>query len=43
MFIGRICIKIKSNDIIRFLIGRFDLIMDKIKSLIMLKNQFGSN
>jgi len=38
MLIGRICIKIKSNDIIKFLIGRFDLIMDKIKSLIMLKN-----
>jgi len=26
MIIGRICIKIKSKDIINFLIGQFDLI-----------------
>jgi hypothetical protein len=31
MIIGRICIKIKSNDIIKFLIGKFDLIMGQIK------------
>jgi hypothetical protein len=31
MIIGRICIKIKSNDIIKFLIGVFDLIMGQIK------------
>ena len=31
MIIGQIYIKIKSNDIIRFLIGQFDLIMDQIK------------
>jgi len=31
MSIGRICIKIKSNDIIKFLMGQFDLIMGKIK------------
>ena len=38
MIIGRICIKIKSNDIIKFLIGKFDLIMDPIKGLIKFKN-----
>jgi hypothetical protein len=27
MIIGWICIKIKSNNIIKFLIGQFDLIM----------------
>jgi hypothetical protein len=31
MIIGRICIKIKSNDIITFLIGQFDLIIGQIK------------
>jgi hypothetical protein len=33
-----ICIKIKSNDIIRFLIDQFNLIMSQIKSLIIFKN-----
>ena len=31
MIIGRICIKIKSNDTIRFLISQFDLIIGKLK------------
>jgi hypothetical protein len=31
MINGQICIKIKSNDIIKFLIGQFDLIMDQIE------------
>jgi len=31
MIIGWICIKIKPNDIIEFLIGQFDLIMGQIK------------
>jgi len=31
MIIGRIYIKLKSNDIIKFLIGQFDLIMDQIE------------
>jgi hypothetical protein len=31
MIIERICIKIKSNDIIKFLIDQFDLIMGQIK------------
>jgi hypothetical protein len=31
MIIGWICIKIKPKDIIRFLIGQFDLIMGQIK------------
>jgi hypothetical protein len=31
MIIGRICIKIKSNGIIKFLIGQFDLIIGQIK------------
>ena len=38
MIIGWICIKNKSSDLIRFLIGQFDLIMSQIKILIMLKN-----
>jgi hypothetical protein len=38
MIIGRMCIKIKSRDIIKFLIGQFDLIMGQIQSLIMLNN-----
>jgi len=33
-----ICIKIKSKDIIRFLIDQFNLIMSQIKSLIIFKN-----
>ena len=31
MIIGRICIKIKSNDIIKFLRDQFDLIMGQIE------------
>jgi hypothetical protein len=31
MIIGRICIKIKSDDIINFLIGQFDLIIGQIE------------
>jgi len=31
MIIRWICIKIKSSDIIKFLIGQFDLIMGQIK------------
>jgi len=31
MIIGRICIKIKSTNIIKFLIGQFDLIIGQIK------------
>jgi hypothetical protein len=31
MIIERICIKIKANDIIKFLIGQFDLILGQIK------------
>jgi len=31
MIIWRICIKIKFKDIIKFLIGQFDLIMSQIK------------
>ena len=38
MIIRRICIKIKFSDIIKFLIGQFDLIMGQIKNLIMFKN-----
>jgi hypothetical protein len=34
MIIGRICINIKYEDLIRLLIGQFDLIMDPIKGLI---------
>jgi hypothetical protein len=30
MIIGWICIKIESNDIIKFLIGQFDLITSQI-------------
>jgi hypothetical protein len=30
MIIGRICIKIQSKDIIKFLIDQFDLIMGQI-------------
>jgi hypothetical protein len=38
MIIGWICIKIKFMNIIKFLIGQFNLIMGQIKSLIMFKN-----
>jgi hypothetical protein len=38
MIIEWICTKIKFRDLIRFLIGQYDLIMDQIKSLIMFKN-----
>jgi len=31
MIIRRICIKIKSTNIIKFLIGQFDLIIGQIK------------
>jgi len=31
MIIGWICIKIKSNDIIKFLMGQFDSIMGQIE------------
>jgi hypothetical protein len=31
MIIGRICIEIKSKNIIKFLIGQFDLSIDQIK------------
>jgi len=31
MIIGRICIKIKFKDIIKFLIGQFDLIIGQIE------------
>jgi hypothetical protein len=41
MIIGRICIKLKSNDIIKFLIGQFDLIMGQIKFLLCLKINLG--
>ena len=37
MIIGRIYIKLKSNDIIKFLIGQFDLIMDQIEFLLCLR------
>jgi hypothetical protein len=38
MIIERIRIKIKSRDLIRFLIVQFDLITGQIKSLIIFKN-----
>jgi hypothetical protein len=38
MIIERICVKIKPKNIIRFLIGQFDLIMGQVKSLIIFKN-----
>jgi hypothetical protein len=31
MSIGRICLKFKLKDLIRFLVGKFDLIMGQIK------------
>ena len=37
MIIGQICINIKSKNIIKFLIGKFDLIMDQIKFLLCFK------
>jgi hypothetical protein len=38
MVIGWIYLKIKPGDIIRILIGQFDLIMGQIENLIMFKN-----
>jgi hypothetical protein len=38
IIIGQISIISKSKDIIRFLIGQFDLIMGQIKLLVMFKN-----
>lgn len=38
MVIEQIYIKIKPKDILRFVIGQFDLIMSQMKSLIMFKN-----
>jgi hypothetical protein len=35
------CIKIKPTDIIRFLIGQFDLIMSQIKVLLCLRINLG--
>jgi hypothetical protein len=43
MIIRWICIKIKPDDLIKVLIGQFNLIMDLIKSLFKLYNQFESN
>jgi len=43
MIIERIYIKIKLNDIIRFLISQFDLIIGQIKNLIIFKNYLRSN
>jgi hypothetical protein len=41
MIIGQIFIKIKSNDIIKFLIGQFDLIMGQIKFSLCLRINLG--
>jgi hypothetical protein len=41
MIIGRICINIKPKDIIKFLIGQFNLIMGQIKVLLCLKINLG--
>jgi hypothetical protein len=38
MIIGWLCIKIKSEDLVRFLIGQFDLIIGLIKGVIKFKN-----
>jgi hypothetical protein len=38
MVIGWIYLKINPGDIIRILIGQFDLIMGQIENLIMFKN-----
>jgi hypothetical protein len=38
MIIGWIYIKIKSKDLIRFLIDQFNLIISQIKILFMFKN-----
>jgi hypothetical protein len=43
MIIEYICIKIKYRDLIKFLIGQFDLIMSLIKGLIKFKNLSGPN
>ena len=42
MIIGRICIKIKFNDIIKFLIGQFNLIMGQIKFQLCLRINLGA-
>jgi len=41
MIIGRICIKIKSNNIIKSLIGQFDLIMGQIEFELGLRINLG--
>jgi len=41
MIIGRICIKIQSKDIIKILIGQFDLIMGQIDFYLCLRINFG--
>ena len=43
MIIGWIYIKIKFEDLIKLLIGQFDLVMGLIKYLIKFKIQFRSN
>jgi len=40
MIIGRVCIKIKSKNILKFLIGEFDLIMGQIKVWLCLRINF---
>jgi hypothetical protein len=40
--IGWICIRIKSKDIINFLISQFDLIMSQIKFSLYLRINMGS-
>jgi hypothetical protein len=42
MIIGRIFKNIKSKNIIKFLIGQFDLIMDQIKVWLCLRINLGS-
>ena len=41
MIIGWICTKIKSNDIIKFLMGQFDLILGQIKFSLCLRINLG--
>jgi hypothetical protein len=41
MLVGRIWITIKSKDIIKFLIGQFDLIMGQIKVQLCLRINLG--
>jgi hypothetical protein len=38
MIFGQIYITIKSRDIITFLVGQFDLIMNQIKNVIIFMN-----